>query len=153
MHVHQREGRIQRVLIRGHGGGMSGSDLVCAAVSAVAQTTLRGLLHYAGGDVRWRHRKGELRIELDAPAQDPGPGPSGTRAACGHPVGIRSTGAGPPAGSADNPPAGTPDGPLPGGDLTHGPDPREVLLRTLVMGVQSIAREYPDRVRVRVRES
>jgi hypothetical protein len=119
--VHQSGGHIQRVHIRGHGSGVSGSDLVCAAVSAIAQTVLQGLLHHAGGEVRWRRRKGDLRIELPPSLEATGTGRSGER-------------------PADPPPPG-------------GPDPRQVLLRTLVMGVQSIAREHPDRVLVRIREA
>jgi len=124
--VHQSGGGIQRVQIRGHGGGVSGSDLVCAAVSAIAQTVLQGLLHYAGEGVRWRRRKGDLLIELKPSPEATGAGRSGER-------------------PADPPPAGAPPAAC--------PDPLQVLLRTLVMGVQSIAREHPDRVLVRIREA
>lgn len=100
MFVDLRGKQVARVLIQGHGGGVTGSDLVCAGVSAVAQTALQGLLHYAGGTIRWRRKKGELSIEV--------------RHECG--------------------------------DAFEDKSPQQVILRTLVMGVRSIASEHPDRV-------
>jgi uncharacterized protein YsxB (DUF464 family) len=54
--------RIRGVKISGHGGAARGNDLVCAAVSAVAETALAGLLHYGGDLVSWRLDEGFLSI-------------------------------------------------------------------------------------------
>jgi hypothetical protein len=102
MFVDLKGEQVARVLIQGHGGGTSGSDLVCAAVSAVAQTALQGLLHYAGGTIRWQRKKGEISIHVRPECEDAFEHTSATK----------------------------------------------VILRTLVMGVRSIAGEHPDRVAV-----
>ena len=42
-----KERRIRRITLSGHSGyAVSGEDVVCAAVSAIAQTALLGLMHY-----------------------------------------------------------------------------------------------------------
>jgi len=42
---------IKQVRVSGHAGGRAGEDVVCAAVSAVTQTALTGLLHYGAEQV------------------------------------------------------------------------------------------------------
>ncbi|MBR1748150.1 MAG: ribosomal-processing cysteine protease Prp [Clostridia bacterium] len=45
--ITRERGRIDRVSVSGHAGYAGyGKDVVCAAVSAVAQTALMGLMHY-----------------------------------------------------------------------------------------------------------
>jgi uncharacterized protein YsxB (DUF464 family) len=58
------EESIDRVELTGHGGRTRGRDIVCAAVSAVAETALAGVLHYAGNLVEWEMREGYLAIAL-----------------------------------------------------------------------------------------
>lgn len=46
--VKREDGRISEVVIKGHSGyAKSGRDIVCAAVSAIAQTALLGLVEYS----------------------------------------------------------------------------------------------------------
>jgi len=58
-----RENRIVECTIKGHGGGTEGNDIVCAAVSAVSQTALSGLLHYVEEGIFWEKKKGYLKIK------------------------------------------------------------------------------------------
>ncbi len=55
---------ILGISITGHGGGRKGSDIVCAAVSAAAETALAGLLHYGRDKVEWVMEEGILTIRL-----------------------------------------------------------------------------------------
>jgi len=55
---------IKQVRVSGHAGGRAGEDVVCAAVSAVTQTALTGLLHYGAEQVKWEMKKGILYIEI-----------------------------------------------------------------------------------------
>ncbi len=48
-----------------------GSDIVCAAVSALTQTALLGLLQYAGpSDVQYTVQKGQLAVQLKRSCQE-----------------------------------------------------------------------------------
>jgi uncharacterized protein YsxB (DUF464 family) len=55
---------IRQVDVSGHGGDKKGSDLVCAAVSAITQTALAGLLHYGKENVKHHLDNGRLSIEI-----------------------------------------------------------------------------------------
>ena len=55
---------IRRVDVNGHAGKKRGRDLVCAAVSAVTQTALNGLLHYRKEIVKHTTGDGRLCIEI-----------------------------------------------------------------------------------------
>jgi uncharacterized protein YsxB (DUF464 family) len=55
---------ITEVRVTGHGGGAKGEDIVCSAVSALAQTALFGLLHYGKEDVISKMREGEMLIRV-----------------------------------------------------------------------------------------
>jgi len=55
---------IEEVRVSGHGGGRKGSDIVCAAVSAVMQTALAGLLHYLKVNIYHKMRKGRISIRI-----------------------------------------------------------------------------------------
>jgi uncharacterized protein len=48
--------------VTGHAGGMRGTDIVCASVSAITQTALIGLRHYAG--CHYEMSDGHLDVEL-----------------------------------------------------------------------------------------
>ncbi len=61
---------IRQVRVNGHAGGKSGKDIVCAAVSAVTQTALAGLLHYGAEKVHWGMKKGTLFIEIKSTGPD-----------------------------------------------------------------------------------
>jgi uncharacterized protein YsxB (DUF464 family) len=58
------DNEVEEVKISGHGGGKVGEDILCSAVSAIGQTALSGLLHYANRNIAWRSEKGELYIEV-----------------------------------------------------------------------------------------
>lgn len=65
--VKKRDGHIVEVLAVGHSGfGTEGDDLVCAAVSAVMQTALLGLMRVASIQVKFERDEeiGLLRITL-----------------------------------------------------------------------------------------
>lgn len=62
--VRKKNSCIQEVLVKGHAGGKEGTDVVCSAVSAVTQTTLAGLLHYANRRIRWSLQRGQLHIRV-----------------------------------------------------------------------------------------
>ncbi len=62
--VESNGGTIRRVRVDGHGGGKKGNDIACAAVSAVTQTALQGLLDYAPGFIRWTMESGRLDISV-----------------------------------------------------------------------------------------
>jgi hypothetical protein len=55
---------IEEVMVTGHGGGREGSDIVCAAVSAVTQTALAGLLYHLEGNVLHKMSKGQIFISI-----------------------------------------------------------------------------------------
>ncbi|WP_301859769.1 ribosomal-processing cysteine protease Prp [uncultured Megasphaera sp.] len=51
--------------MEGHAGyAEEGSDIVCAAVSALAQTALLGLLHYVPQDVSYEMDEGFLSVHI-----------------------------------------------------------------------------------------
>jgi len=56
--------RVTKVEVSGHGDGEIGSDIVCAAVSAITETALAGLLHYAAKGVTWNMREGYISIQV-----------------------------------------------------------------------------------------
>ena len=56
--------RVREVLVTGHGGGKTGSDIICAAVSAITETALAGLLHYDPKGVTWKMREGYISIQV-----------------------------------------------------------------------------------------
>ncbi|NLK01076.1 MAG: ribosomal-processing cysteine protease Prp [Clostridia bacterium] len=68
IHVHiesDREGRIVGFNIQGHAGfAPHGKDIVCAAVSAVAQTAAIGLKKYFTHLVNVKQYKGSLKLKV-----------------------------------------------------------------------------------------
>ena len=56
---------VTKVEVRGHGGRKAGSDIVCAAVSAITETALAGLLHYAANEVTWNMDEGYVSIQVE----------------------------------------------------------------------------------------
>jgi uncharacterized protein YsxB (DUF464 family) len=64
IHLQKTAHSITEVTVSGHGDGIKGEDIVCSAVSALAQTALSGLLHYGKEDVISRMRKGEMLIRV-----------------------------------------------------------------------------------------
>ena len=60
--------RVRKAVVRGHGGGKSGSDIICAAVSAITETALAGLLHYDRKGVQWEMREGYISIQILNPS-------------------------------------------------------------------------------------
>lgn len=95
------DGRIGGFRARGHAGyGEYGHDIVCAAVSAITQTAVLGLLRHFQLPVRLKQDDGYLECLL----------------------GDEERGQGAPAQS---------------------------VLETMVLGLQEVQRQYPDRVRVR----
>jgi uncharacterized protein YsxB (DUF464 family) len=68
--LYTSEEKIRGVKLSGHGGAARGNDLVCAAVSAVAETALAGLLHYGGDRVSWNLDEGLLSIRILEPPED-----------------------------------------------------------------------------------
>lgn len=61
---------IQKIDVTGHGGDAAGKDIVCAAVSAVTQTALTGLLHYGAQCIDWKIEKGNLSIAVKKGCSD-----------------------------------------------------------------------------------
>ncbi|MGQ9615978.1 MAG: ribosomal-processing cysteine protease Prp [Spirochaetota bacterium] len=59
-----RDKDFESLSIKGHGGDLKGKDIVCAAVSAVAQTALGGLLHYGQRYIHWKMESGILFIKI-----------------------------------------------------------------------------------------
>jgi len=60
-----REGEITGFKVTGHSGyNTHGKDIVCSAVSALAQTALLGLLKVAGADVDYKIDEGYLMCSL-----------------------------------------------------------------------------------------
>ena len=55
---------INEIRLTGHGGGIKGKDIVCAAVSAVTQTALSGLLHFGKKNISWKIGNGYLFIKV-----------------------------------------------------------------------------------------
>jgi uncharacterized protein YsxB (DUF464 family) len=64
IHAVISDGSAVSVDISGHGGGKSGSDIVCAAVSAIAETALAGLLHHRPDGISWKMEKGHINIRV-----------------------------------------------------------------------------------------
>ena len=69
IHVIVKGERVQEVEVSGHGGGKAGSDIVCAAVSAITETALAGLLHYGPKGVAWKMREGYISIQAKAASE------------------------------------------------------------------------------------
>jgi uncharacterized protein YsxB (DUF464 family) len=65
----KREGTVC-IRVRGHGGGKKGEDIVCAAVSAITQTALAGLLYYAENIINWQMDEGFLDISISGGPDD-----------------------------------------------------------------------------------
>jgi uncharacterized protein YsxB (DUF464 family) len=63
--------KTSKIEVTGHGGRRKGRDIVCAAVSAITQTALSGLLHYGKDSVKYRLDDGGLTIEISE-VSDPG---------------------------------------------------------------------------------
>jgi len=60
-----REGEIKGFKVTGHSGyGTQGNDIVCSAVSVLAQTALLGLLKVAKVDVGYKIHDGYLTCEI-----------------------------------------------------------------------------------------
>ncbi|HEY8418256.1 MAG TPA: ribosomal-processing cysteine protease Prp [Limnochordales bacterium] len=95
------DGHICGFRARGHAGyGEYGEDIVCAAVSAITQTAVLGLLQHLQLPVRLKQAQGYLECLL--------------------------------------------------GDDDRGRSPAaQSVLETMVLGLNEIQRQYPDRVRVR----
>jgi uncharacterized protein YsxB (DUF464 family) len=102
--VTAEQGAVRRIDVSGHGGGKKGKDIVCAAVSAVTQTALLGLLRYGEKQVTYRTKDGALSIEISRPKEN------------------------------------------------FSQKSLSVILTTMVLGLQAIEKEYPDRVMVELRE-
>jgi uncharacterized protein YsxB (DUF464 family) len=68
--IRRRKGEIVEVRVRGHGPLAPGRDVLCAAVSAVTQTGLQGLLHYGPDSVRWERDGGFLTMRVDPESLD-----------------------------------------------------------------------------------
>ena len=100
-----KKGNIRRVEVSGHGGEKKGSDIVCAAVSAVTQTALLGLLHHGEEYVTYSRHDGVLSIETS--------------------------------------------------DAENGLERNSfnAILTTMMLGLQAIEKEHPDRVGIELRES
>jgi len=64
IHLQKTAQCITEVRISGHGGGAKGEDIVCSAVSALAQTALFGLLHYGKEDIISKMSEGEMLIRV-----------------------------------------------------------------------------------------
>ncbi|MGI6554356.1 MAG: ribosomal-processing cysteine protease Prp [Bacillota bacterium] len=59
------QSRISRFSVTGHAGfAEHGKDIVCAAVSAVAQTAAIGLQHYFGSAVAVEQKNGKLICDI-----------------------------------------------------------------------------------------
>lgn len=51
--------------VTGHAGfDKAGSDIVCAGVSAIAQTAALGLVNHLGSEARWEQQSGKLVCQL-----------------------------------------------------------------------------------------
>lgn len=95
--IHQKEKQIYAFQMDGHAQmGNHGEDLVCAAVSGIAQTALMGLIHYLKTEVEFEHEAGKLHATI-----------------------------------------------LSGTDLQT-----EAILRTMLLGIEEIAKEYPKAVKI-----
>ena len=65
VNIEYRDGSIAAFTVEGHAGyAQSGSDIYCAGVSAIAQTTLLGLLNQMEQKPRYIIEKGYLLCEL-----------------------------------------------------------------------------------------
>ncbi len=64
------KGSVRHVDVSGHGGEKKGKDIVCAAVSAVTQTALLGLLRYGEEYVTYSKQDGALSIEISGAIDD-----------------------------------------------------------------------------------
>ena len=58
--------RVTKVEVRGHGGCEPGYDIVCAAVSAITETALAGMLHHDPHGTAWKLDKGYISIHTDS---------------------------------------------------------------------------------------
>ncbi|MFW6139090.1 MAG: ribosomal-processing cysteine protease Prp [Spirochaetota bacterium] len=55
---------LVKVEVRGHGEGIKGKDIVCAAVSSVVQSAVAGLLHFNPGNLTWKMKKGYIYFAI-----------------------------------------------------------------------------------------
>ncbi len=62
---------IRSFRVEGHSGYADhGQDIVCAGISAIAQTALMGLLHYLSREPEWKREAGVLTCSLAAELGD-----------------------------------------------------------------------------------
>ena len=62
--VIKKDSCIREVQVSGHGGGKKSKDIVCSAVSAIAQTALSGLLYYGKENISFKIKEGFIRISV-----------------------------------------------------------------------------------------
>jgi len=58
------DNRIKRIELKGHGNGLKGKDILCAAVSGISQTALLGILYYNKKGIKWKMHDGYISIEV-----------------------------------------------------------------------------------------
>jgi uncharacterized protein YsxB (DUF464 family) len=58
--------RVTKVEVQGHGEAEPGFDIVCAAVSAITETALAGMLYHDPHGTTWRLDKGYISIHTDS---------------------------------------------------------------------------------------
>lgn len=66
--IRTREGNIVEYEVSGHSGYEDrGRDIVCAGVSAIAQTAAVGLCHHLSTAPVWQQKEGYLKVKLRTP--------------------------------------------------------------------------------------
>ena len=63
------DGFVRQVIAKGHAGyAQTGQDIICAAISVIAQTTIGSLQDLAHLDIRFVLQDGHIELELPDPA-------------------------------------------------------------------------------------
>ena len=62
--------RIKKIELKGHGNGLKGKDILCAAVSGISQTALLGILYYNKNGIIWKIKDGYMSITVKDTSDD-----------------------------------------------------------------------------------
>ncbi len=112
-----KDGKIRGFQVKGHAGYADhGRDIVCAAVSALAQTAVLGLTKVAGLTAKVDSREGFLECLLDEPAAS--------------------------APSVPQPAGSDPEARARANDRARAEDLAQTILQTLILGLTDIQKDY-----------
>ncbi len=62
--IRYNNARLSELTLEGHSDGLKGKDILCAAISAISQSALTGLIYYNKDGIEWKLEKGYINIRI-----------------------------------------------------------------------------------------